>query len=208
MSTPNMDPRSWRREDGKVRKRLLRRIANGTICGAPTDEGRPCLAARVTRNGMCALHSHGGHDLPQPPEGVGRRVLTGQQSSAKTLLWELFGRHLPPEQQAQLAILQDSPTDTLEDLIAQVRLRLLLHVQRHTAGRTTVAQFEAYCAACNAELRQLLEAHMRLQLQSVELRKVSTGGFNMPDAFDPSKPVAPWERPGWVPEGQGQGADE
>lgn len=196
----SMDPRSWRRGDGKLRRRLMRRIRDGTICGAATVEGRPCLAQRATRNGMCELHSMGGHtNLPQPPDGVGRAVLSGQSSSIKTLMWHVYGQHLPPEQQAQLNVLTDSPTDSLEDVIMQVRLRLMLHVKRYTERRYTLAQFEAYCTQCNNELRQLLEANMRLQLAAVELKKVSSGGFDSGDSFCPGNGKAPWEVPGWVP---------
>jgi len=113
--------------------------------------------------------------------------VSGKEATAATLLWHVYGRHLPPEQQGSLARITDNKSErTLDDVIALARLRLLLHVKRMTAGRYTMEEYETHCRDVGAELRQLLEANARLRQMEAELKKTDIAEAFGHDAFDPT----------------------
>lgn len=183
------DRRSWLRAGGTVRKELLRRIAEGRTCGAATTEGRPCLAAQDTPGGFCVRHKAvAAQHSYCPPEGIGRNVQGGAHASTASLAWRLYGRYLPPEQQAHFTELAAQPLHTLDDLIIHTRLRLLLHIQRHNEGRTTLAEYEKACRDVGAEIRQLAEANVRIRTAQAELAKLEPS--SKPDLWNPAEPDA------------------
>lgn len=157
-----------------VRRRLLRRIASGEICGVISAySGKPCLGVPLGKGKPCKNHGGRYNDLTPDPF---------KDSRAVRAMRLLVADALSPEEACIFnSIVNDSPT--LEAEIALARGKVLLIERRYSEGKLKDAAYQEQWRAAVETLRKLVETNQKVRLAERTLTPEDPGA--KPDAFDP-----------------------
>lgn len=154
-----------------VRKRLLRRIEDGEVCGFVRENGTPCLSTPVRPGKKCFRHET---DI----DGL----ITGKNRTSNILM-RTMQACMSPEDAAKFEELYGQ-TDSLEDIATVLRMRIHDIQRRHGEGTLTDEKFTAQFVKLSDELRKTLETNAKLKAQADPVNLLD-------DVYDPTVPNEP-----------------
>jgi len=171
-------PAQYGDNDLPVRKRLLRRIAEGRVCGYISKQsGRPCLATPLAIGRGCAQHDRlrpateaSPVDRPESkePGAVLQRFLSSCVSSEDATIIDEIYKYGPA---------------TLEDQIALVRLRIGDSERRFRDGYLLVDDYLRTLKTLTDLLVKLTDANAKVAANTALADRLR--GEPEPEAFDP-----------------------
>lgn len=157
------------------RKKLLRRVASGRICGYVKPGGGLCLASPLSDDGFCYRH-HGRRPPRNAPE---------QMSPAMDATRRLLSLGVPPDQAEYLASALERGSE-LDGELAELRARKALLIQEHMRALIPTAEYESRLLRLTREIARVIRV--------INLAGFGVGGDETDDLFDPIRDAAEYSR--------------
>lgn len=176
---PPTDAETWVPAKAGIRKRLLRRIANGEICGVISGySSRPCMATPMQPGGGCLRHAKGMHrseSVASPAGKMLRALVQDALSLEESLIFD--------------QVFSEAPT--LETEIASTRVKMMILERDRAAGLVKDDAYFNRWEQLADILRKLVTTNQRARIAEETLRQLRDDPSAGPDAYDPLADTGP-----------------